>query len=214
LAEEQRKAREEAEENSRFKDRLLPLFHIEMRTPLTSHLRCFTAALWCLARTIHQHRLGDGATRSRLLGASVNDLLDSERIRTSKMQLEMKPVNLVPVSLMPLKRCVTEPRRSRSALPRRRSLPTMWCRVTLRDWSKSVEPVDNAVKFTPRGWPHRCVCELTCHRTSKEVELTVSDTGKGIAPEFLPHVFDQFRQEEESHSRSYWRARLRAVHCA
>jgi signal transduction histidine kinase len=60
----------------------------------------------------------------------------------------------------------------------------------------------NAIKFTPEGGSVE-VC-VNSHATAQgqEAELTVSDTGKGIAPEFLPHVFEQFRQEEESHSRS------------
>ena len=60
--------------------------------------------------------------------------------------------------------------------------------------------VSNAVKFTPVGGRVR----LSLERDAREVTLSVSDTGKGIAPEFLPFVFDMFRQADSSTSREHY----------
>jgi CheY-like chemotaxis protein/anti-sigma regulatory factor (Ser/Thr protein kinase) len=59
--------------------------------------------------------------------------------------------------------------------------------------------ISNAIKFTPRGG--RVIVSLA--HVASNVEVTVSDTGLGIAPEFLPHVFDRFRQADATTTRAY-----------
>jgi CheY-like chemotaxis protein len=59
--------------------------------------------------------------------------------------------------------------------------------------------LSNAIKFTPRGG----MVEILLERVNSHVELTVTDTGQGIAPDFLPHVFDRFRQADASTTRTY-----------
>jgi CheY-like chemotaxis protein len=59
--------------------------------------------------------------------------------------------------------------------------------------------VSNAIKFTPKGGRVQVFLE----RVNSHVEITVSDTGEGIRPEFLPHVFDRFRQADASTSRRH-----------
>src|SRR5205085_4314748 len=57
--------------------------------------------------------------------------------------------------------------------------------------------LSNAIKFTPKGGK----IEVLLERINSHVEITVSDTGQGIAPDFLPHVFDRFRQADSSTTR-------------
>ncbi len=59
--------------------------------------------------------------------------------------------------------------------------------------------VSNAIKFTPKGGR----VQVRLERVNSHVEITVSDTGKGIAPEFLPHVFDRFRQADQTTTRTH-----------
>jgi len=59
--------------------------------------------------------------------------------------------------------------------------------------------LSNAIKFTPRGGK----VEVLLERVNSHVEVTVTDTGQGISPEFLPHVFDRFRQADASTTRKY-----------
>src|SRR5262249_5349148 len=59
--------------------------------------------------------------------------------------------------------------------------------------------VSNAIKFTPRGGRIR----LTAKRVDDEIEISVSDSGRGISAEFLPHLFEWFRQAETGTARSY-----------
>src|SRR5262245_56327597 len=59
--------------------------------------------------------------------------------------------------------------------------------------------LSNAIKFTPKGGKVEILLELV----NSHVEVTVTDTGQGIAPDFLPHVFDRFRQADASTTRKY-----------
>jgi signal transduction histidine kinase len=68
--------------------------------------------------------------------------------------------------------------------------------------------LSNALKFTPRGGS----VTVTTRRVGDMVELTVSDTGAGIAPDFLPRVFEPFRQADASHTRKPRRPRPRSRH--
>jgi len=57
--------------------------------------------------------------------------------------------------------------------------------------------VHNAIKFTPSGGR----VEIYAHKTENSLQITVQDNGQGISPQFLPHVFERFRQEDASHVR-------------
>jgi CheY-like chemotaxis protein len=59
--------------------------------------------------------------------------------------------------------------------------------------------LSNAVKFTPKGGR----VQVSVHRINSHVEITVSDTGRGIAKEFLPHLFERFRQADSAFSRDH-----------
>ncbi len=213
LLEENRKAREEAEENNRFKDHFISVVSHEMRTPLTSI--CGWLSL-LRSGALQEPAISTGLDTVQRGADSlvrlVNDLLDSERIRTGKMQLEIEPVNLLSVMANAIEAVrYRAEEKSISITTKTISADHVVLGDAARLEQVLLNLLTNAVKFTPQGGSVE-VCvnshateqgQGQCREQGQEVELTVSDTGKGIAPEFLPHVFDQFRQEEESHSRSY-----------
>jgi signal transduction histidine kinase len=199
LASEQ-SARREAEAANRVKDEFLATLSHELRTPLNvivGRAQMLRAAaddppkVIDVAVTIARN--GEALTRL------VEDLLDVSRMTFGSVQLERRSVDLsmlvesVAGGIQPAAeaksirlRVTTVPR-----VPRVLGDPTRLQQVV---WNL----LTNAVKFTPAGGEIRVVLRST----AGQVVLTVIDTGQGIDPEFLPRVFDMFRQAEPSSSRS------------
>jgi PAS domain S-box-containing protein len=195
----ERDARRHAEEADRLKDEFLATLSHELRTPLTSILG------W--ASMIRNGEVeGSNASRAietiernaRSQARLIDDLLDVSRIITGNLRLDLHPLNLAPIVDAALD--ALRP----TADVKRINLQTRFepgqCLVKgdpnrLRQviWNL----LSNAIKFTPRGGSVNI--DLTCVEST--VRLTVSDTGDGISPEFLPYVFDRFRQAEGSISR-------------
>lgn len=195
----EREAREEAEKADRLKDEFLATLSHELRTPLTSVLGWATliragdidAANYAIAlETIERN--------ARLQARLIDDLLDVSRIITGNLHLELRPIDLAPV--VEAARDAVRPTAEAKGIELRTSLAVGECSIKgdsnrLRQvvWNLLL----NAIKFTPRGGS--VATRLHCRNSS--VVLTVEDTGEGIEPDFLPHVFDRFRQAEGSISR-------------
>lgn len=193
--------RREAEELSRLKDEFVATMSHELRTPLNAIFGWIT-----LLRT---GRL-DAATAERALETIernaraqkllIDDLLDVSRIVSGKVQLELS--NVDPRQVMEAALATMAP----AAEARRITLiPELAQRAApLRaDFARLQQIVcnllSNAIKFTPEGgrvW-------IRMERAPGNLQITVGDTGQGISPEFLPHVFDRFRQEDGSISRRH-----------
>jgi PAS domain S-box-containing protein len=195
----EREAREEAEKADRLKDEFLATLSHELRTPLTSVLGWATlirsgdidAANYAVAlETIERN--------ARLQARLIDDLLDVSRIITGNLHLELRPIDLAPV--VEAARDAVRPTAEAKGIQLRTSLAEGQCSIKgdsnrLRQvvWNLLL----NAIKFTPRGGS----VDANLHCQNSSVVLTVSDTGEGIEAEFLPHVFDRFRQAEGSISR-------------
>ena len=195
----EREAREEAERADRLKDEFLATLSHELRTPLTSVLGWATLirsgdideANYAIAlETIERN--------ARLQARLIDDLLDVSRIITGNLHLELRPIDLSPV--VEAARDAVRPTAEAKGIQMRTSLGASECSIKgdsnrLRQvvWNLLL----NAIKFTPRGGS--VTTRLSCNDSS--VLLTVADTGEGIDPDFLPHVFDRFRQAEGSISR-------------
>ena len=195
----EREAREEAEKADRLKDEFLATLSHELRTPLTSVLGWATLirsgdideANYAVAlETIERN--------ARLQARLIDDLLDVSRIITGNLHLELRPIDLAPV--VEAARDAVRPTAEAKGIQLQTSLVESECAIKgdsnrLRQvvWNLLL----NAIKFTPRGG--KVSTDLHCNDSS--VVLTVSDTGEGIEAEFLPHVFDRFRQAEGSISR-------------
>ena len=207
IAERRRAEQERAEllvrerEANRLKDEFLATLSHELRTPLnailgwTKLLRSSAIPPSGADRALEKIER-NAQVQSRL----VEDLLEVSRITTGKLRLEIRAVDLIAIagtaieSIRPTAeaRGVAIDRHFESA-----SLPIMGDADRLQHviWNL----VSNAVKFTPPGG----TVTVNLRRDGEADELSVSDTGIGIDPAFLPDVFDTFRQADASTTRTY-----------
>ncbi|HYE14116.1 MAG TPA: ATP-binding protein [Pyrinomonadaceae bacterium] len=195
------RAREFAEESNRMKDEFLATLSHELRTPLTAVLG------W--AQMLRTGRLDERAAatalevierNARTQQQIVDDLLDSSRIITGQLRFEPQPTDV---------RAVVEAAADTvrpAAAAKRIKLETRFdprsCLV-MGDAGRLQQVVwnllSNAVKFTPAGGE----VAIGVEPAGAHVRVTVSDTGQGISPNFLPYVFDRFRQGDQSTTREH-----------
>ncbi|MCG3117393.1 MAG: ATP-binding protein [Candidatus Manganitrophus sp. SA1] len=197
----EQKARLEAEEANRSKDEFLAMISHEIRTPLNAILGYSQLLGSGMFNEEQAARAIESIERNAKAQAQlVEDLLDVSRIITGKLRLHPRPIDLIEVieaavdTVRPAadaKGIRLESDLDRSAAPFVGD-PDRLQQVT---WNL----VLNAVKFTPEGGEVR----VGLKRIPPYVALTVSDTGIGIPPDFLPFVFERFRQGEASPNRSH-----------
>jgi len=194
-------ARELAEKASRVKDEFLSTLSHELRTPLTAIVG------WIYL--LRGGRLDDpGKARAldaidRNAGAQsqvIADILDLSRIVGAKFRLDVRPIELAPVvaaaieTLMPAANArgiTVQPVLDPSAGP----VSGDTDRLRQVFWNL----VSNAIKFTPKGG--RVTVRVT--RVAQNVVITVQDSGVGISPQVMPHVFERFRQGDSSNTRNH-----------
>jgi CheY-like chemotaxis protein/nitrogen-specific signal transduction histidine kinase len=195
----ERTARADAEKANRLKDEFLATLSHELRTPLTSILG------W--ASMIRNGEVeGSNASRAietiernaRSQARLIDDLLDVSRIITGNLRLDLHPLNLAPIVEAALD--ALRPTADVKGIKLQTRFVPEECLIKgdphrLRQviWNL----LSNAIKFTQRGGS--VSIDLNCIEST--ARLTVSDTGDGISPDFLPYVFDRFRQAEGSISR-------------
>jgi CheY-like chemotaxis protein/nitrogen-specific signal transduction histidine kinase len=195
------RARVEAEEANRAKDEFLAVLSHELRTPLTSMLG------WL--RLLRTGQLGPDKVsqalevverNTRTQAQLINDLLDVSRIITGKLQLDTYPVDLGPI----MEEAIESVRRDAEAKGVRLELtmavgagPVLGDPLRLGQIVGNV--IANAVKFTSAGGHVRA----SLAREADSVVITIVDTGIGIEPELLPHIFDRFRQADSTITRRH-----------
>ena len=199
LLEAEREAREVADAASRAKDEFLATVSHELRSPLNAILG------W--ARVLAGGDMSDETAERGLRSIEQNakaqaqlieDLLDVSRIISGKFRLSTEPVMLARVieAAVDSVRPTAEARGVRLQAPLNPDAgPVLGDAGRLQQivWNL----LSNAVKFTPRGGR----VQVGLFRIDSHVEIVVSDTGQGIGPEFLPYVFDRFRQADGSTTR-------------
>jgi len=199
LYEEQHQARHRADVASRAKDEFLAAVSHELRTPLNAIMGWATLLSSSAVEPDRRERAIATIGRNAVAMAQlIDDLLDMSRVVSGQLRLEVQPVDLARVvesavdSIRPTAdaKNIVVVTRPGDTLP---LLPGDPARLAQIIWNL----LSNAVKFTPQ---HGRV-EIALRRDGGSVEISVKDTGKGIDPRFLPHVFDPFRQEESSSSR-------------
>jgi PAS domain S-box-containing protein len=207
-AEEQRiafvreqQARMDAEEANRVKDEFLTTLSHELRTPLTSILGWTqllnTGQLDDNLKTRALEVIERNARAQRQL---IDDLLDISRIVTGKIRLDTRPTSLAPVIETAL-----DSIRPFAAVKKIHLQTTLQAGVVrVQGDPNRLQQViwnllNNALKFTPEGGR----IEVRLERLDETARITVRDTGEGISPEFLPYVFDRFRQADSSTTREY-----------
>jgi len=189
-----------AEEASRLKDEFLATLSHELRTPMNAVLG------W--VQLLNSGRLPPDripqaieviGRNARLQARMVEDLLDVSRVVSGKLEIEREPVSIQQV----IDNVIggVSPAAEAKKIRFTRNLDP--CPEIVGD-AKRLEQVvanvlSNAVKFTAEGGR----IDLRCHVTDGVIEIEVKDNGVGIAPEFLPYVFDRFRQADSRSTRSH-----------
>jgi len=198
LAREQR-ARADAEAANRIKDEFLATLSHELRSPLNAIAGWAQVLRWGSPDPATVARAADAigrnvTTQTQLIG----DLLDVSRIITGNLRLEWQAVDLTRIIAAALE--VVRPAAEAKAIrldavldPRREAAWGDPDRLQQVVWNL----LSNAVRFTPGGGR----VEVRLERTESQVQIRVKDTGQGIAAEFLPAVFDRFRQADDTTSR-------------
>jgi PAS domain S-box-containing protein len=194
-------ARSEAEAASRAKDEFLATISHELRTPLNAILGWGRMLRNVKLNEEHFTRGLDTIERNAKLQAQlIDDLLDVSRIISGKLRLTVMPVELAPV----IEAAVDSIRPAADAKNIRiQVLLDLNAGLISGDSDRLQQVVwnllSNAVKFTEKGGR----IQVTLQRVDSHVEITVSDTGRGISAEFLPYVFDRFRQADSSITRKH-----------
>ena len=188
-----------AQDASRLKDEFLATLSHELRTPLNAILGYARMMRSGMLPTEKQPRAIETIERNAAsLTLIVEDVLDVSRIISGKMRLHVQPVDLAALTRASLdavtpgadaKQIVIESRFDEHVGP----VPGDPERLQQVIWNL----LSNAVKFSLRGG---CI-EVALSRSGDNAELTVRDVGVGIAPEFLPHVFERFRQGDAGTTR-------------
>jgi PAS domain S-box-containing protein len=184
-------ARQKAEEATRAKDEFLAMVSHELRTPLHA------VAGWLhVLRSKRDdpalvERALETANRNiRLLAKVVDDLLDVSRIVAGQVAISRVPTDIPPILEAAL--CSLQPVALEKGV-KMASVVDPWAGPVLGDPERLQQVVgnivSNAIKFTPPGGR----VDVRARHDATHVEIVVRDTGEGIPPDFLPHVFDAFR---------------------
>ncbi|WP_287128725.1 ATP-binding protein [Candidatus Cyanaurora vandensis] len=194
-------AREQAQQANRLKDEFLAVVSHELRTPLNAMLG-WTQLLQRgnLSPENNQRALETIERNGRAQNELIGDILDVSRIIAGKLTLNIAPVSLLSVVQSTLKSVQLTAEAKGVALVA--VLGSQKCEV-LGDANRLQQVVwnllANAIKFTPNHG--RVVVHLESQ--ANQVVLTVSDTGIGIDPAFLPHIFERFRQADSTTTRRF-----------
>ena len=191
----------QAEESSRLKEEFLATISHELRTPLSAILG------W--ARMLRMGQLSEENAakaldtierNARAQAQLVDDLLDVSRIVTGKLRMNVQPAD--PNSFIEAAVDAVKPAAEAKGVRVHKvidtgpvAIPGDPVRLQQVVWNL----LSNAIKFTPRGGH----VQIRSERVNSHLEIVVSDTGQGISSDFLPHVFDRFRQADQKTSRHH-----------
>jgi len=201
LYEAQQTARAQAERMSEMKDEFLATLSHELRTPLSAILG------W--SQVLRRRKFGEGdlhqaldiiERNARVQTQLIEDLLDMSRITSGKVRLDIQPVE--PVSFIEAALETVRLAASAKGVRLDKVLDPVAGPVS-GDPNRLQQVVwnllSNAIKFTPKDGKVQVILE----RVNSHIEISVGDTGIGIRPEFLAHVFERFRQADSSTTRKY-----------
>ena len=192
-------ARAEAEQANRTKDEFLATLSHELRTPLSAILGWSHLVRSGKLDESQMSRAFETIERNaRSQSQLIDDLLDVSRIITGKLQIEPRPVDLCGV--IEAASDAVRPALEAKAIKFEAVMNSENCFV-LGDPTRLQQIFwnlfSNAVKFTPEGGHVR----VEIKHVDSAIRVSVSDTGVGITPEFLPYIFDRFRQADGSTTR-------------
>jgi signal transduction histidine kinase/ActR/RegA family two-component response regulator len=193
---------DDAQQANKLKDEFLATVSHELRTPLNAVMgwaRMLGATQLSPERA--KHALAIIERNASVLAHLIEDLLDVSRIVAGTLHLSPQPVDLVALAQAAID--AVQPRATAAKVALRFSHNP-----------EAIEPVKgdpdrlqqvlwnllaNAIKFTPEGGR----VDLVIRPSGDHIEISVADTGKGISPDFLPHVFERFRQAPDASTRRH-----------
>ncbi|MCA1816566.1 MAG: PAS domain-containing sensor histidine kinase [Acidobacteria bacterium] len=198
---EQKRLYRVAQEANRMKDQFLAVVSHELRTPLTSIMGwAELLRLGILDDAGREHAVEVIENSARAQAQLIGDLLDISRIITGKIRLNVQPADLRAVVEAATE--VVRPSAEARSISLTSRLGAGAARVS-GDPDRLQQVVwnllSNAVKFTPVGGS----VEVRLARKDGQAEIAVSDTGAGVDPQFLPYVFDRFRQADSTTTRAH-----------
>jgi PAS domain S-box-containing protein len=201
LLRSEHEARAQAEEANRVKDEFLAVLSHELRTPLNAILGWASLLRGGKLDAAQAERAMEIVERNAIAQSSlIEGVLDVSRIVTGKLQLDVRPLHLSGV----IQAAVDSIRPAADAKNMNLRIVSDKQEPLVRGDATRLQQViwnllSNAVKFSPPG------DEITVRvgMADSEVEISIQDNGHGIAPEFLPHVFDRFRQADPSTTRKH-----------
>jgi PAS domain S-box-containing protein len=200
LLERESTARANAEESNRLKDEFLATVSHELRTPLTAILGWSRMLEGGSLDSDMARRAIDTIKRNAKSQAQIiDDILDVSRIITGNLYLELNPLELE--SVLEAAVNVVRPTAEAKGIQLELNFEEP---VAVSGDSNRLQQVfwnllSNAVKFTPSGGKVR----VNLRKIDSEADVTVSDTGQGITADFLPFVFDRFRQADSTSTRQH-----------
>jgi PAS domain S-box-containing protein len=191
----------QAEESSRLKEEFLATISHELRTPLSAILGWTRMLRMGQLSPENSAKALDTIERNaRAQAQLVDDLLDVSRIITGKLRMDVRPSD--PNSFIDAAVEAVKPAAEAKGVRLQKvvdtgaiAIPGDPVRLQQVVWNL----LANAIKFTPRGGR----VQICSQRVNSHLEIVVSDTGQGISPDFLPHVFDRFRQADQKTSRQH-----------
>lgn len=200
LLERESTARAAAEESNRLKDEFLATVSHELRTPLTAILGWSRMLEGGLETEMAERAIETIKRNAKAQAQIIDDILDVSRIITGNLYLELHPIELASVleAAVNVVRPTAEAKGIQLELDFERE-PTVVSGDANRLQQVFWNLLSNAVKFTPPGGHVR----LSLRQLDPEVEIEITDDGQGIRPEFLPFVFDRFRQADSTSTRQH-----------
>ncbi|HEX6649729.1 MAG TPA: PAS domain S-box protein [Pyrinomonadaceae bacterium] len=191
----------QAEESSRLKEEFLATISHELRTPLSAILGwARMLRMGQLSKENAAKALDTIERNARAQAQLVDDLLDVSRIITGKLRMDVRPSD--PNAFIDAAVEAVRPAAEAKGVRVQKimdtgllSIPGDPVRLQQVVWNL----LSNAIKFTPRGGR----VQIRSERVNSHLEIVVSDTGQGISSDFLPHVFDRFRQADQKTSRQH-----------
>jgi signal transduction histidine kinase len=199
-AERLQRSEAQLQEASRAKDEFLATLSHELRTPMTAIIGWSNLLSEELDDETLALAIDSIQKSSRAQSQLIEDLLDVSRITAGKMSIDPRPLELAPI----VRSAIDSISPAAEMRHVRVDVHISNAPILVRGDANRLQQViwnllSNAVKFTPEEG----LVTVTLHRNAHEAVIEVRDTGQGIDPEFLPFVFERFRQADSSTTRSY-----------
>ncbi len=200
--EELKRARLKAEESDRIKSNFLSMMSHEVRTPLNvilGFLDIIKASIRSEDFPEKDHIFSVIERNSKRLMTLINDIIDISRIESTEMKLDFHVYELQPLLMRSTAEFEMEVRAKGLRIIDDYNVEGIYINVDENRFHQIMSNLlSNAIKFTSRG-----EITISAHHSENKVYISVKDTGVGIPPEFIPHLFEFFRQAEEGYNRNF-----------